>query len=114
MITSCTDLLEALKGKASPLPWTVGYRGRGWDIWSRTPEDVVFVNSQRLPANAKLAVSAVKHLGPLVKLAQKEHEKAWEGESHTCEDDGGPYMEDCKILTALRRDLEAALEVTLT
>lgn len=92
---TCTELLEALEGKVAE----IGKYPRSGDSW-----DTVGLKRriERIPED---------HFDVCVKALERRHDEFWDDESHGCDDYGGPYLEECKALLALRRDLEAALEV---
>lgn len=125
MATSCTDLLEALRTEASPLPWRKNTLGVTVD-GTGEPVSLVYIR------NEAPGILAVNHLGPLVKALEKaEHTMdavngLWGADGRLCcfchatdysAEVGIEHLADCAIvaareaLAALRGDLEAALEV---
>ncbi len=92
MTTSCTELLEALRANASPLPWHT------------TPD---------ADANNQYTVVAVNHFAACVKALEEETEDCPPGcaEQHRQWRLSGVDVHcSCEALADLRRALEAALE----
>jgi hypothetical protein len=51
----------------------------------------MFQIREKAPATLAVAVT-------LAEFAQAEHDDSWQGQEHSCEDDGGPYLDSCKAL----------------